>query len=56
MNGERSRAQRHWPVIKAKDYVAAVDVLVEMGRLSPKDYGQWRLGKIPALNMSFNSI
>lgn len=34
------------PCPKAKGYLAPVDVLIEMGRLSRKDYEEWRLGRV----------
>lgn len=37
------------PCLAAKGYVAPIDVLIAMGTLNPKEYEQWRLGKIPYL-------
>ncbi len=35
--------------IKKKGYVSPVDVLMDLGILSKKDYEDWRFGKVPFL-------
>ena len=35
--------------LEAKGYISMVDVLIELGRLSPQDYEKWRFRQVPFL-------
>jgi hypothetical protein len=38
-----------WQLIREKGYMCPVDILIELGYLSKKDYDAWRFGKVSYL-------